>query len=195
MPNTLEVVGTNVAMAGRGHPRSGPAAWRAGELGLLGLLALVASACGGGGSPPVVRPPASTGGPTTSAPVTTSVPTSSTSSSVAPGGPRITVTPRSHLAASAVVEVTGSGFSPNQALVVNECAAKGSATGPGDCNLVGLAAVTSDASGEVRLAFRVVKGPFGANRITCGPAQRCLVSVSEASPTPSEEADVEITFG
>ncbi|MDA8297842.1 MAG: neocarzinostatin apoprotein domain-containing protein [Actinomycetota bacterium] len=126
--------------------------------------------------------------------MTTTAPTSSTSSSLAPGGPRITVTPRSDLAASAVVEVTGSGFSPNRALVVNECAAKGSATGPGDCNLAGLAAVTSDASGEVRLSFRVVKGPFGANRITCGPAQRCLVSVSEASPTPSEEADVEITF-
>ena len=123
------------------------------------------------------------------------MPTSTTPSSTAPGGPRITVSPKSGLAASAVVEVTGSGFSPNQALVVNECAARGTATGPGDCNLAGLTAVTSDANGAIRVRFRVVKGPFGANEITCGATQRCLVSVSEASLTPSEEADVEITFG
>ncbi len=178
-------------MTRRGRASPGSTALGVGVLGLLGLLA---GACGGH-SPVVVRPPASTAGSTTSAPSTTGTPAPSSSSPTAPSRPQITVTPRTGLAASTVVQVSGSGFSPNQALVVNECAAKGSATGPGDCNLAGLVAVTSDARGAISLRFRVLKGPFGANRITCGPAQRCLVSVSQASPTPSEEADVEIQFG
>ncbi len=102
--------------------------------------------------------------------------------------------PRSDLAPSAEVQVTGSGFSPNEALVVTECADKGAATGPGDCNLAGIASVTSDASGNVSLRFHVVKGPFGASAITCGTRQPCLVSVSEATASPTQEADSRITF-
>ena len=40
----------------------------------------------------------------------------------------------------------------------------------------------------------VVRGPFGANKIVCGPKQACLVSVTQASLTPTEEADAPITF-
>lgn len=174
--------------------------WRGGPVSnatvgaLLALFALLVGACGGS-SPPVVRPPTSSASSsTTSMPTTTSVPTTSSSAPAPTGKPQITVSPRIGLGASTVVQVEGSGFSPNEALVVNECAAKGTATGPGDCNLAGLVAVTSNGRGEISVRFHVIKGPFGANRVICGPAQRCLVSVSQASPSPTEEADVEITF-
>jgi hypothetical protein len=93
------------------------------------------------------------------------------------------------------VLVTASGFSPGEALVVTQCADKGAATGPGDCNLANMKSVTSDAGGRVSVALTVTKGPFGANNIVCGPSQRCLVSVSQATPTPTQEADARISFG
>jgi hypothetical protein len=93
------------------------------------------------------------------------------------------------------VLVTASGFSPGESLVVTECAAKGAATGPGDCNLTKVKSVTSDAGGRVSVGFTVTKGPFGANNIVCGPSQGCLVSVSQATPTPTQEADAPISFG
>jgi hypothetical protein len=92
------------------------------------------------------------------------------------------------------VTVAGTGFSPNEALVVTECAAKGAATGPGDCNLDGMATTASDASGQVRIDLVVTKGPFGANAIVCGATQPCLVSVTQATPSPTQEADAPISF-
>ena len=157
----------------------------------LALAALLASACGNG-SEQVVRPP--TGG-TGSATSTARAPsgTTGTPSSV-PAVQEITVTPQRDLPARALVRVQASGFTPNQALVVTECAAKSTATGPGDCNLGGIATVASDAHGAVDLRFSVTRGPFGANRITCSATQPCLISVSQATPSPSEEADAPITF-
>ena len=72
---------------------------------------------------------------------------------------------------------------------------KGTATGPGDCDLTGMQGVTADASGRVKVDLTVSKGPFGANKIVCGPAQACLVSVTQATPSPIQEADAPITFG
>ena len=89
---------------------------------------------------------------------------------------------------------TASGFSGNEALVVTECAPKGARTGAGDCNLTGMQSVTSDANGTVRADFTVDQGPFGANKVTCGPSQACLVSVTQASLSPTQEADERITF-
>ena len=88
-----------------------------------------------------------------------------------------------------------SGFSPGEALVVTQCAAKGTATGPGDCNLTSMQSVTADAGGRVRAEFTVSKGPFGANKVVCVAAQACLISVTQATPSPTQEADAPISFG
>lgn len=105
------------------------------------------------------------------------------------------MTPATGLKSGQKVLVQASGFSPGESLVVTECAAKSTATGPGDCNLNGMQSVTADASGQVKVDFTVSKGPFGANNIVCGPAQACLISVTQATTSPTEEADTPITFG
>jgi hypothetical protein len=55
--------------------------------------------------------------------------------------------------------------------------------------------VASDARGRVDVQVTVTKGPFGADNIVCGPAQACLISVTQATPSPTQEADTPITFG
>ena len=92
------------------------------------------------------------------------------------------------------LQVVGDCGSPGEALVVTECAAKGAATGPGDCDLTNMQSVTSDANGELTTQFTVHKGPFGANNIICGPSQACLVSVTQATLSPTQEADARISF-
>ncbi len=67
-------------------------------------------------------------------------------------------------------------------------------SGPGDCNLTGMLSVNSDAAGRVSTRLQVLRGPFGANKIVCGEQQRCLVSVTQASLSPTEEADAPIGF-
>jgi hypothetical protein len=104
------------------------------------------------------------------------------------------VTPATGLAATQTVLVQATGFTPGESLVVTECADKGTATGPGDCDLTGMQGVTADASGQVKVQFTVRKGPFGANNITCGPAQACLVSVNQPTPSPTEQASAPIKF-
>lgn len=54
--------------------------------------------------------------------------------------------------------------------------------------------VAADAGGTVEVRLRVVRGPFGANRVTCVQPRACLVSVTEASLSPAEEADAPISF-
>ena len=66
--------------------------------------------------------------------------------------------------------------------------------GPGHCNLTGMLSVNSDAAGRVSTRLQVLRGPFGANKIVCGEQQRCLVSVTQASLSPTEEADAPIGF-
>jgi TrwC relaxase/Neocarzinostatin family len=110
-------------------------------------------------------------------------------------GQQVTVTPATGLQSGQQVQVQASGFAPSESLVVTECAAKGTATGPRDCDLTGMQGVTSDASGRVKIEFTITKGPFGANNIVCSPAQACLISVTQATPSPTQEADAPITFG
>ena len=156
-------------------------------------VVLAALAAGCGSSPaPVTRTP--TGTPP---PAATTAPATATPSATAPSGhgQKVTVTPATGLRSGQQVQVQASGFSPGQALVVTECASKGAATGPGDCDLTGMQSVTSDASGRVMTDLTVTKGPFGANKIVCGPAQACLISVTQATPAPTQEADAPITFG
>jgi hypothetical protein len=112
----------------------------------------------------------------------------------APTTQAVKVIPATGLMSTQSVLVMASGFSPNESLVVTECAAKGSATGPGDCNLANMQSVASDPGGRVSVEFTVTKGPFGSNNVVCGPNQACLVSVSQASPSPTQEADTQISF-
>ena len=146
--------------------------------------------CGGGSSKVVNTPTTSV---TASASPTSSGTASATSSSGRPQ-PTLTVSPATNLKDQQVVQVTVSGFSPNEALQVIECAQKGNSTGPGDCNLTAMTGATSDANGAVATDLTVVRGPFGANNIVCSAQQPCLVSVTQASLSPTEEADGTIQF-
>lgn len=154
--------------------------------------ALTALAAGCGSSPaPLTRSPATTSPPASTAPAATPA----TSPAPAPSGhQKVTVTPATGLTTGQKVLVRASGFSPGESLVVTECASKGTATGPGDCDLAGMQSVASDAGGQVTVEFAVTKGPFGANNIVCGPSQACLISVTQATPSPTQEADAQITF-
>ncbi len=155
------------------------------------VLAALAAGCGSGPTQ-VTRTPS-----TTPPPATTTAPATATPSATATGKlvQKVTVTPATGLKSGQQVLVQASGFSPGQALVITECASKGTATGPGDCDLNAMQAVTSDASGRVKSDVTVTKGPFGANKIVCGPAQACLISVTQATPAPTQEADAPIAFG
>ena len=154
------------------------------SVALLGAVAVV-GACSGGPST-VVRPPSSPPTGTTSA---TSTPTTPP-----PSHQSLRVIPARNLAARQQVRLVATGFTAGEALVVTECAAKGKQTGPGDCNLSGLLSVQADSSGAVRVRFTVFKGPFGANHVVCRKRQPCLVSVTQATLSPTEEADAPIAF-
>jgi len=162
---------------------------------LLVLVAAVATAvagCGSSGSGGVVRPPSS-GASEPAASSTPSTPTSS-SSSVSTAHPAATVVPAHGLHDRQSVAVRGTGFTPGEALQIIECAALGAKTGPGDCNLTGMLSVTADSYGTVTAKLTVLRGPFGADRVTCSSRQPCLVSVTQASLSPTEEADATISF-
>ncbi len=124
-------------------------------------------------------------------PTTTAAPSAT---SAAAGAQHLTVTPSTGLKSPASVQVTATGFSPRATLVVTQCASKGNSTGPGDCNLAGIQTVTANSAGQINTQMTVIKGPFGANHIVCSSTQSCLVSVSPATPSPSQEADAPISF-
>jgi hypothetical protein len=167
-------------------PTSTPRPRRFGPVAAV-LIAAALSACSSGSSN-VVRTP------TAQAPSSSSPSSSASTTSAAAGKPAVKVTPATGLQDKQIVLVNASGFSPNEALQVIECADKGTKTGAGDCNLSGMLAVTSDATGNVRAQLRVLRGPFGGNKIVCGSTQHCLVSVTQASLAPTEEADGAIEF-
>ena len=153
------------------------------------LVALVSLAACGGGSPKAnntLPPIATSSAPATSSPQ----PTQSLT-----GKQTITVTPHTGLKNGQTVHVVAVGFSPNQTLGVIECADKGNATGEGDCDISALKTVTSDAHGRVVADFKVIVGPFGTNNDSCSTKTPCLVSVSQQTLVPTEEANARISFG
>ena len=161
------------------------------QVAAAGVLAALAAGCSSGSAPPARSGPSATASSaTTTAPATAG----GTPSTAGGTKQQVTVTPATGLKSTQTVAVQASGFSPGESLVVTECAAKGTATQPGDCNLTGIKNVTADASGRVRVGFTVLKGPFGANKIVCGAAQACLISVTQATLSPTEEADAPISF-
>ena len=147
-------------------------------LAVAGALSL--AACGG-----------SSRSGTGSQPTTT---TGSSATSAATGGQHLTVAPSLGLKSPATVQVTATGFSPGASLVVTQCANKGNGTGPADCNLAGIRTVTANSAGQISTQMTVIKGPFGAHHIVCSTSQSCLVSVSPATLSPTQEADAPITF-
>jgi hypothetical protein len=147
---------------------------------VLGVAAVTLAACGSSGgsksSPPATKPKETT--TTTKAPAQT-----------------VTVTPDTNLTSGQVVTVVGKGFTPGANNIgANECADKGDQTGAGDCDLPGTKTAVPDASGTVTIQFTVNKGPFGANQIVCSATQKCLVSVSELTASPTQVATAELNF-
>jgi hypothetical protein len=164
--------------------------------GRRSVVAVVVVAVGlvagcGGSSEKVVRPPVTSAAPTPS-PTPTAAPTMTASR--LPGRPVAAVTPATGLVEGQSVAVTGSSFSPGLALVVVQCLDRGKATGSGDCNLPALVSVTADAGGKVATRLKVSKGPFGTPPLLCSATHRCLVSITEATLSPTEEADAAISF-
>lgn len=152
---------------------------RAGIAPATAVLGVVLAACGSS---------------THSASPTVSSSAAATATSAPAGAPTLTVTPDTGLHNGETVRVSAHGFPAGQALVVTECADKGTATGPGDCDLQAIKQVTASASGTVSTTFPVYIGPFGANHIVCSASQRCLVSVSEPTASSPVEATADISF-
>ena len=166
---------------------------RADRSGIAVLLAvLVLAGCGGHSS--VVVHTGATPVPTTSSAPATPTASAPTSAGGSAGKPAATVTPATGLADRQRVQVDASGFTPGEPLEVIECADKGTKTGPGDCNLTGMTPTAADGVGKLSVQLTVLRGPFGTNKIVCSAKQPCLVSVTQASLTPTEEADVPISF-
>ena len=146
----------------------------------------LAAGCGSG-SQVVVRPPSS--------PVT-AIPTS-TATSTAPVtiDPKITVSPSHGLHDGQLVHVRVTGFGPEQSLVTIECVDRGDKTGQGDCNVAGLAAISVGSSGSGSANFTVHDGPFGSSHVSCTNRHPCIVSVSQATASPTQTASARINFG
>lgn len=162
---------------------------RRGVLVATVVAAVVLAGCGSS-SPSVVRAPTGSA----SAP---SASVGSTPGTTRPSGrvrPAVRIVPSTGLRNRQQVQVHGSGFSPGESLQVVQCASRGNATGPGDCNLSGMVSVSADSAGRVTTTLTVLRGPFGTNRIVCSAHAPCLVSVTQASLHPSEEADALIRF-
>lgn len=150
--------------------------------------------CGGNHSPSVVSSTGLTPASSAQSPSPSSPSASSPTPPASSGAQTVSITPSTELTTGTRVHVTGAGFTANTPLVVNECADKGNSTGPGDCNLEGMVMTTADAAGKVSVDYVVTSGPFGANKIVCSAAQPCLLSISQATLAPTEEASVPLTF-
>jgi len=162
---------------------------------LLAGVAVTGTAACGSSSPDVVQHPGTTPPAATTATSSPASPSTAAPTTGRPAGqPAVQVVPSTELKNGQSVLVRGTGFSPAQPYTVIECAQKGNATGPGDCNVPAMLTVTADAHGVVQTRLRVLKGPFGANGIVCSATQACLISVTQASLSPTQEADRSITF-
>lgn len=141
---------------------------------------------------------------TTTAPTEAPVDDTTTTTEPEATGPTMTVEPSEGLTDGQTVTVSATGFVASDrvifgetALGINLCVDKGDATGAGDCNLGGIVAPVVDAEGNVPpTEFTVVKGPFGANNVTCGVDGPCVISVGElVADADAQRAEaVEISF-
>lgn len=161
------------------------------------VLTMSAAACGSSGGGNVVRTGGASSASVTATP-SSSHPASHVSSTstgkTSAGTQKVTLQPAGPVASGTIVNVTATGFSANEQLTVVQCADKGTATGAGDCNIDGMVPAQTDGQGKVIARLRVLKGPFGTNAVTCSAQQKCLVSVTQATLSPTEEADAPISF-
>ena len=153
---------------------------------IAGLLTVAGVTACGDGSQLVVRPPATA--------VASSTPTSAPTTTAAIH-PVVVVTPSRHLHDGEIVHVEARGFGPNQALVTIECVDVGKRTGQATCNVAGLSPIAVDASGTGSTDFTVHVGPFGSAGVSCTGRHPCIVSVSQATATPTQTASSRISFG
>lgn len=163
---------------------------------LLLAAPLVLAACSSSSHATSTGPTSSTAATTASSATTaTTAPTSSTTGAAKVGsGQKITVTPSTGLTSPAHVHVLATGFSPKESLIVIECANRGAHTAASECNLQAAKSVTSSSSGVVDTTFTVEKGPFGTAGVICSKPDSCIVSVTQATPSPTQEADTPISF-
>jgi len=105
----------------------------------------------------------------------------------------ITVVPATGLHAQQLVQLKAAGFKPGALLVVTECADKGAATGPDDCDLPHEHLVHANEAGEVEDSYRVSPGLFAPNRIDCTKVS-CVLAVSALSFDPNQQASASISF-
>lgn len=125
----------------------------------------------------------------TTAPTTVPVP----STGVSAIHPNLVLTPAEPYPNHAI-QVTATGFTPRESLVITECANRVSFTRQGDCDLSAIKPVTANASGKVQTTFMPTEGPFGTNHITCSTPRSCLISVSQPTPHSSALATASLTF-
>ena len=106
----------------------------------------------------------------------------------------MTVTPSKNLKSGEKVTISAKGFSPKEALAVIECANKGTSTSQADCDLTALVGVESNSAGDVHATYTVTKGPFGSGHIVCSTPTACILSVTQESPSPTQDATAVISF-
>jgi Neocarzinostatin family len=152
---------------------------------MLGLVVALAACSSNKATTPTTKAP---GTSTTAS--TAAAPTTSTTA-----GQTITITPSTGLTNNEMVQITGTGYKPNEQLGVTECANKGAQTGAGDCNLGGIKVTYANAAGAVSYKFAVALGPFGMNNIVCTNSPGCIVSVAQAGvASPAQVATAKISF-
>ena len=149
---------------------------------------------------------ASTSRPTTVRRTSTThatAPTSHTTGThtVGPSSATITVTPSTNLADGQTVTVRGAHFKPGVSVIIVECVNHGANTQNTDCTgnggLFGIPpGFTPSASGTFTQTFVVHKSfsGIGGGSNTCSSSSPCIISVTEATNNPSEEADAPIRF-
>lgn len=123
------------------------------------------------------------------------------SHTVAPTAAVITVTPSTNLAEGQTVTVRGARFKPGVSIIIVECVNHGANTQNTNCTgnggLFGIPpGFTPSANGTFTKTFVVHKSfsGIGGGYNTCSSSSPCIISVTEASQNPSEEADAPIRF-
>lgn len=113
--------------------------------------------------------------------------------------------PAEGLADGDEVTIEASGFDPNLDLGVTQCISEEDpdngveTTGAEHCNLRDIAAVTSDAEGNVSTTFTVAAGQTMIDNteagVTCDAEHDCVVSVGELIPDPdAQRVTFQLTF-
>jgi hypothetical protein len=121
----------------------------------------------------------------------------SAASSIAPASSSslqtITLQPATSLRDGEVVHIRATGFTPGMQYYSMEC--KADSYVPEDCNLAEFETVMADASGTVKLDYRVLKGPFGTHHVICSAAQPCMIGVAGGEGNNTQAASTNLDFG